>query len=271
MEPVKLDIFATQTALAVERAVAATAARDAELRAQTEQMRSSLLSAVSHDLRTPLASITGAATSLLSQSEHLAPATQRELLESIAEEAGRLERLVNNLLEITRLESGGVELHRDGHPLEEIAGAALTRLEPSLAQRPVITSFPADLPLVLVGDVLLTQLFVNLVENAVKYSPPRSPIEIAARSDRDEIVIEVKDRGSGFAAGDERRVFEKFYRGKGMDARGAGLGLAICRAIVLAHSGSIAAENRPGGGAVLRIRLPAGRQVPEAAAYAERS
>ena len=250
-----LDLFANQTALAIERTQSQNAAADARMQMETEEMRSSLLSAVSHDLRTPLASITGAASTLRSQGEKLAPGVRDELLESISEEALRLSRLVGNLLDMTRLESG-MELRRDLYPLEEIVGAALQRLEPQLAGREVAAVLPEDLPLVNVDDVLLGQVLVNLLENAAKYSPPGSAIEIAATSTLVAVQLEVRDRGPGFAEGEEKRLFEKFYRGKSEGVRGAGLGLAICRAIVMAHRGSIEALHREGGGAIFRIRLP---------------
>jgi two-component system, OmpR family, sensor histidine kinase KdpD len=224
---------------------------------KTEQMRSSLLSAVSHDLRTPLASITGAASTLRSQSEKLLPETRQELVDSIADEAERLSRLVSNLLDMTRLESG-VELRRDLYPLEEIVGAALQRLERQLGGREVTTHLPDDLPLVPGDDVLLGQLLVNLMENAIKYTPEATPIEVAAECAGDAIFLEVRDRGPGFAPQEEQRIFEKFQRGRYAGASGAGLGLAICRAIAEAHGGSIEALNRAGGGAVFRIRLPLG-------------
>jgi two-component system, OmpR family, sensor histidine kinase KdpD len=249
------DLFANQTALAIERTQSQNAAANAHMQMETEEMRSSLLSAVSHDLRTPLASITGAASTLRSQGEKLAPSVRDELLESISEEALRLSRLVGNLLDMTRLESG-MELRRDLYPLEEIVGAALQRLEPQLAGREVTAAIPEDLPLVNVDDVLLGQVLVNLLENAAKYSPPGSAIEIAATATPAAVQMEVRDRGPGFAEGEEKRLFEKFYRGKPEGVRGAGLGLAICRAIVMAHRGSIEALHREGGGAIFRIRLP---------------
>ncbi|MBK5290314.1 MAG: sensor histidine kinase KdpD [Acidobacteriia bacterium] len=258
-----LEIFASQTALAIERAQATAAAREAQLRIETEQMRSGLLSAVSHDLRTPLATITGAASSLLLHGDQLGRETKRELLESIVQEAERLSRLVNNLLEMTRLESGAVEVKREWHALEEIVGAALTRLDSLLGERPIVTQIPQDLPLISVDDVLLEQLFLNLLENAAKYTPPGSPISISAREDKQGVWIEVADSGPGFAPGDEELVWEKFYRGKAAGARGAGLGLAICRAVVVAHGGTIAAGNRPQGGAMIRIWLPLGGKPPE--------
>jgi two-component system sensor histidine kinase KdpD len=254
-----LELFANQTALAMERTSSQHAAEEARVQMQTEEMRSSLLSAVSHDLRTPLASITGAASTLRSQEDKLPLETRHELLDSIADEADRLGRLVANLLDITRLESG-VELRRDAYPLEEIVGAVLERMERQLRNRRVETRLPENLPLVYVDDVLIGQLLVNLLENANKYTPEGSAIEMEAQAEPDAVVLEVRDRGPGFAEGDERRVFEKFYRGvKGV--RGVGLGLPICRAIAEAHRGTIEAFNRAGGGAVFRVRLPLAREA----------
>lgn len=258
-----LEIFATQIALAMERSRAAARAREAQVKMETEQMRSSLLSAVSHDLRTPLATITGAATSLLSHRNQIDAATQTELIESIAQEAQRLSRLVSNLLEMTRLESGAVELKRDWHSLEEIIGTALSRLEPWLGDRPVDIRLPADLPLIHVDDVLLEQVFINLFENAAKYTPDGTEIAVSAVAGKERVVVEVMDRGPGFAPGDEQRIWEKFYRGQDAGVHGAGLGLTICRAIIDAHGGSIRAENRPGGGAVFRMELPVGGLPPQ--------
>jgi two-component system sensor histidine kinase KdpD len=242
--------------MAIERMRSRQAAESARLAMETEQMRSSLLSAVSHDLRTPLASITGAASTLRNQEDKLDPATRRDLLDSIAEEAERLSRLVSNLLDMTRLESG-VELRRDYYPLEEIVGSVLHRMDHRLARRQVITSLPQTLPLVYADDVLLGQLLVNLIENAVKYTPESAPIELVAEAADDAVALEVRDRGPGFAAGEQERIFEKFYRGRADGERSGGLGLAICRAIAQAHGGTIRAANRAGGGAVFRVRLPA--------------
>jgi K+-sensing histidine kinase KdpD len=230
------------------------------LRATTEERRSSLLSALSHDLRTPLAAITGAATTLRDESAAIDGGQRRELLETICEEADRLERLVRNLLDMTRLESGALAVKRQWFPLEEIVGSALTRLDAQLDGRPVRTDLPADLPLVSADAVLLEQVFVNLLENAAKYTPAGSPIEIVARApaDASSIAIEVADRGPGLTSGDEPRLFEKFFRGRktGAESTGAGLGLAICRGVIGAHGGTIVAANRPGGGAVFRMTLP---------------
>jgi two-component system sensor histidine kinase KdpD len=253
-----LEVFANQTALAIERTQNQHAAEAARMRMQTEEMRSSLLSAVSHDLRTPLASITGAASTLRSQGEKLPPEVRQELLESISEEAERLSRLVSNLLDMTRLESG-IELRRDLCPLEEIVGAVLQRIERQLEGREVTTHLPDTLPLVYVDDVLLGQVFLNLLENAIKYTAPGRPLEIGAEAGEGAVTVEIRDRGPGFTPGEEQRVFEKFYRGNAKGVRGAGLGLAICRAIVEAHHGTIEALNREGGGAIVRIRLPLDR------------
>jgi len=231
-------------------------AESATLRAHTEEMRSSLLSAVSHDLRTPLAVITGAATTLRDQGDKLDVAERAELLETVCEEAERLERLVRNLLDMTRLEAKGMKVKREWIPVEEIVGSALTRLERWLEGRAIVTRLPPDLPLLSVDPVLLEQVFVNLFENAAKHTPPGSAIDVTARRVDGAVEIVVADRGPGFPAGDELRIFEKFHRGRGTSAPGAGLGLAIVRGVIEAHGGTVTASNRTGGGAEMRVLLP---------------
>ncbi|HEX2870461.1 MAG TPA: sensor histidine kinase KdpD [Polyangiaceae bacterium] len=260
-----LDVLCRQVAAALERARLAEEAKQAALRARTEEMRSSLLSAVSHDLRTPLASITGAATSLRDDT-NLSAETRGELVESIVGEAERLERLVANLLDMTRLESGGIALRRDWVPLDEMIGSALTRLESRLGARQVTVSIAAEVPLLNVDPVLLEQVFVNLLENADKYTPAGSPLEVAAHSDGQRVEISIVDRGPGLPAGAEARIFEKFYRGPHSGTSGAGLGLAICKGIVQAHGGSIRAETRASGGAAFHISLPSAGTPPSVAA-----
>ncbi len=257
------EAFCRQAAFAFERARLAEEARKAALRAKSEELRSSLLSAVSHDLRTPLASITGAATSLRDD-PMLPAATRKELLDTICDEAERLERLVANLLDMTRLESGGLSPRRDWVPLDEVVGAALTRLEPKLAGRVVSTHIAPDVPLLSVDPVLMQQVFVNLLENGVKYTPDGSPIEIAAECVDSAVCIDVKDRGPGLGD-DTVHIFDKFVRGRHTGVTGAGLGLAICRGIVEAHGGTLTAENREGGGALFRIRLPVVEGAPRLA------
>ncbi len=250
-----LATFCKQTAVALERTQLAQEAHDAERRVEREELRSSLLSSVSHDLRTPLAAITGAATTLLE--EEAEPATRRDLLETIAEEAGRLNRLVRNLLDMTRLESGGLVVSKEWTPLEEIVGAALDRSDAQLRGRPVKIVLPEDLPLVPVDGVLLEQAFLNLIENAAKYTPPGTPVEVAARAEPGQVVVEVSDRGPGLPEGGEEKVFEKFYRGQPRGGPGGtGLGLAIARGIVAAHGGTLTASGRSGGGAAFRMTIP---------------
>jgi len=258
----QLETFANQTALALERAQLADEAEAARVRVETEQLRNSLLSSVSHDLRTPLATITGAASTLLDGGDRVDAVTRRELLESIHEEAERLNRLVQNLLEMTRLASGALSLRREWHPLEEVVGAALGRLGKRLADRKVITRIPDDLPLVQIDDVLIEQVLINLLDNAVKHTRPGTPIMIVATASGDTVRVEVTDRGPGLPPGTEHDVFEKFWRGPGAGGRGAGLGLAISKAIVQAHGGRIWAQNVPEGGAAFFFSLPNPEKPP---------
>ena len=260
----QLETFANQMALAIERAQASEDARRAEVRAEAERLRNSLLSSVSHDLRTPLASITGAASSLLEAGAELGDATRTELLSSIHQEAERLDRLVDNLLEMTRLEAGGVVIHREWQPLEGVLGAALKQLDGRLRDREVHIDLPGDLPLVPFDAMLIEQVLINLLENAVKYTPAGSAIDISAAGVGGAVRVDIADRGPGFATGEEERVFDKFYRSPGAKGRGVGLGLTISRAIIDTHGGTIWAEPRAGGGAVFHFTLPIGGVPPEA-------
>jgi two-component system sensor histidine kinase KdpD len=256
-EPLRqLETFVNQTALALERERLAGEAQDARVRAETERLRNALLTSVSHDLRTPLATITGAASTILENGSRLDDQTRRELLESVREEAERLNRLVQNLLEMTRLESGALQLRKEWHPLEEVIGAALGRLAKRLADRRITTRVPPDLPLVAIDDVLVEQVLVNLLDNAIKYTPVGSPIAIMATATDRGVTVEIADRGPGLPRGEEDRVFEKFYRGQPAGGRGAGLGLAICQGIVKAHGGRIWAQNLPEGGVAFLFTLP---------------
>lgn len=261
-----LETFANQTALAIERATLAMERHQAQMQIETERMRNSLLSSVSHDLRTPLASITGATSSLLDSGHQLDSAARQELLLTVYEEAERLNRLVSNLLDMTRIESGSVQLHKEWQALEEVVGAVLTRLHKHLQGRTITTHIPPDLPLVAFDSILIEQVLINLIDNALKYTPPGSPIDVSAwmegsatEHSTPAMVVEVADRGPGFAPGDEQRIFDKFFRAQSRQSpgdRGVGLGLTICRGIIEAHGGTIQAENRPGGGARFRFTLP---------------
>lgn len=251
-----LETFVRQGALAIERAQLAEEAKAAALRVRLEEMRSSLLSAVSHDLRTPLSAIIGAATTLRDDSATVPAGERAGLLDAICEEAERMERLVANLLDMTRLESGGLRVRREWVPLEEIIGSALTRLESRLGGRAVTTRLAEGMPLLSVDPLLIEQVLVNLLENAAKYTPAGSPIEVGARWDDAMVTIEVADRGLGLPEEALGKVFEKFYRGPHVGIGGVGLGLSICKGMVEAHGGSIEVFNREGGGAVFRLTLP---------------
>ncbi len=246
----------------------ASDARAASVKAHDEEMRSTLLSAVSHDLRTPLAAITGAATALRDDGAGLDTARRDDLTTTICEEAERMERLIANLLDMTRLASGAMKVRREWVPLEEVVGSALTRLDARLTGRAVRVDLPAALPLASVDPLLLEQVFVNLLENAARHTPASTPIEISARArDDGDVQVDVADRGPGLAVGDEARVFERFYRGAGAGRGGVGLGLPISRGIAEAHGGTLTAHAREGGGAVFRLTLPG--QGPEPSMPAE--
>jgi two-component system sensor histidine kinase KdpD len=252
-----LVAFANQIAMALERATLSKTAQEAELLAEREQIRSTLLSSVSHDLRTPLASITGAATSLLESSQAVQQPEARELCQSIVQESERLNRLVANLLDMTKLEFGGIRVRKDWQSVEEMVGSALSRLEKRLAKRRVSIKLPADLPLLAVDDILIEQVIINLLDNAVKYTPESTLINISARVHEREMIIEIANDGPSLAEGEEEKIFQKFYRGKTeAQTAGAGLGLAICRGFVEAHGGRIWAANRERGGVSFFIVLP---------------
>ncbi|MET0412117.1 MAG: DUF4118 domain-containing protein, partial [Polyangiaceae bacterium] len=251
----QVDAFSAQMALALERALLAEETEQARRDVEAEQLRSALLSSVSHDLRTPLAVITGAASTLLESTPQLAPAARQDLTRSILEEAERLNRLIKNLLDMTRLESGAVQVKREWVSLEEVVGAALNRLEARLAGRELRVALPADLPLLPFDAVLIEQVLINLLENALKYGA--DPIEIGASAQSGGVMVEVADHGPGIPAGEETRVFDKFHRAaREGSPGGVGLGLAICRGIVAAHGGKIWVQNREQGGAAFRFTLP---------------
>lgn len=250
-----LETLSNQIALGLERALLAKESHLAQVQAETERTRNAILSAVSHDLRTPLAAITGAASSLLNWPPGM-DSSRLELIQGIYGEANRLDRLVKNLIDMTRLEAGALQVKKVWHPIDEIVGAALTRLGDRLQRHRVTTNFPHDLRLVPVDGVMIQQVLINLLENAVKYAPPESVIELSAATTGKDILFEVADRGPGVPQGDEERVFDKFYRVHPAREGGVGLGLTICRGIIEAHGGRIWVEPRPGGGTLFRFTLP---------------
>jgi len=256
-----LEAVASLAAIVVERLHYAQAAQHAQLGVESERLRSSLLSAVSHDLRTPLTVLVGLADALTRSRPPLAGG-QQETAAAIRDESMRMSSLVHNLLDMARLQSGSVHLRREWQPLEEIVGSSLAGLETRLAGQHVVTHLPADLPLLEFDAVLMERVLFNLLENAIKYAPG-GEIVIAAKLVAGEVEVSVSDDGLGLAPGSEHAVFELFERGRQEGATtGAGLGLAICRAIVEAHGGRIAAANKAGGGACFSFFLPLG--VPPA-------
>jgi two-component system sensor histidine kinase KdpD len=217
------------------------------------ELQEALLNSVSHNLRAPLASITGVLDSLIADRELLDETTQRELLSAARDEATRLKRLIRNLLDITRVEGGAVRLRIEPCDLTDAVSAALVQLENRPASRLVRLDIPHDLPPVPMDFALISQTLVNLIDNAWKYAGAAFPIEIRARREGGSVRVEVADRGRGFEGQDLDRIFDKFYSSGG---QGIGLGLSICREFVGAHGGEIRAENRQGGGAVISFTLP---------------
>jgi two-component system sensor histidine kinase KdpD len=242
------------------------AVRDSEREAQTERLRNALLSSVSHDLRTPLAVITGSVTALLGGDQTLPKERRREYLKTISSEANHLNRLVRNLLDMTSLEAGAMRARKEWLPLEEVVGVALNRLEEALQSRPVNVSIPAE-TLAPFDASLVEQVLVNLVENAIKYTPPDSAIEIVARRVEEGVEVEVADAGPGVPAGKEEQIFEKFHRAATVG--GMGIGLTICRGIITAHGGRIWCTNRGSGGASFHFVLPCGEGPPPMRALPE--
>ena len=261
-----LETFAVQIAGALERTWLTEEAEGARIAVETERLRNAVLSSVSHDLRTPLAGILGAASGLQEGEGRLSPATRAELVGGIRTEAERLDRVLANLLDMTRLEAGAVTPHKEWQPIEEVVGSALNRLERKLEGRRVDVDVPADLPLIPVDALLIEQVLVNLLENAIRHTPPGTPIEVGARPRGGrEVLVRVSDRGPGLPPGEEERVFEKFHRAAAPGVPGTGLGLSVCRGLVRVHGGTISARNREGGGACFEFTIPIEGTPPGAA------
>ena len=251
------ETFASLAATAIERAQLADKAQHAQVVQATEDLQNALLNSISHDLRTPLVSITGALTSLQEDGAMLDERAHQALLENAREETERLNRLVGNLLDMTRLEAGALHLKREPSDMQDAIGSALEQLKRRLRGRDVRVDVPNDLPLVSMDFSLIVQVLVNLIDNALKYARRNTPIEIRARAQPNQIQVQVMDRGVGIPSPDLPRVFDKFYRVQHPDlVSGTGMGLAICKGIIEAHGGTITAENRLGGGALLTFTLP---------------
>jgi len=230
---------------------------------ETERLRNSVLSALSHDLRTPLAGLVGASSSLLSDELTLRPEGRRELARLIYDESRRMQVLVENLLEMARLESGPVQLQQDWEALDEILGVVLPTWRRQLAPRSLQASLPPELPLLRFDPRLIERVLANLLENAGKYTPDSTTVEISARVLDDAVELSIADDGPGFRD-DPDLLFRKFYRGDSAGpAVGAGLGLAICRSIMEAHGGHIRAEHRQPRGACFTLSLPRSAEPQE--------
>lgn len=253
-----LDALASLLAIAVERLHYVEVAQASEMSMLSERLRNSILSALSHDLRTPLTALGGLAETL-SLIRPALPQPALDTAQAIHEQATRLSALVGKLLDLARLKTGDVHLRREWQPLEEVIGASIKLLAGALVAHPVRVSLAAELPLLAFDALLLERVFCNLLENAAKFSPPGSAIEVRAERHGDVVEVSVCDRGPGFPAGCDATLFQRFERGGApADTPGSGLGLAICSAIIAAHDGAIEAGNRTDGGACVRFRLPVG-------------
>jgi two-component system sensor histidine kinase KdpD len=252
-----LETFAGQIALAIERANLAEEAETARVSAETESLRNTLLASISHDLRTPLAVIAGASSALNDKTLRLDDGSRAQLAASIEDKAQEMSELISNVLDLMRFETGEVHLRRDWQTVDDLIGTALARVEVRLGDRTLEVSVPQDLPAVHVDAPLVTQVLVNILENAAKHTPAGTRISISATPGEDVVQVVIDDNGPGLPPGDPERLFAKFQRGREeSNTGGAGLGLAICRAIINAHGGRISATQRPDGGARFLFTLP---------------
>ena len=262
-----IGAFAGQTAVALQRAQYDAQIRRARVDAEASDMRAALFSSITHDLRTPLASITAGVSSLLERGVDYDDREREELLRTSLEEANRLNRMVANLLDLARLRAGALQPATEPMPIEDVLESVLRRMAPVLAPFALRTVIRPDLPLVAIDPIQIDQVLTNLLENAVRFAPPASEIKVTANAWRQQVEVRVSDQGPGIAAEERERVFEPFYkRDAGLGRGGTGLGLAIARAIVQAHGGRIRAEGTPAGGASVVFDLPvaAGERVEAA-------
>src|SRR5260221_688712 len=256
--------FLDQATSVIERARLRRENMRIEILQRTDELRAALLSSVSHDLRTPLSSIKAAASSLLQEDVQWDDEARRSFALTIEREAVRLNRLVSNLLDMSRFEGGALRPEKEWYSLNELIREVLGRLQPLLQGRSVRAHLPDDLQPVELDYSQMDQVLTNLIENAARYTPPESPIDVSVHSEGEQVIISVADRGPGIPPGDLERVFDKFYRvlpsRQGVKyPTGSGLGLAVSKGLVEAHGGRIWAENREGGGAVFSVALPAGK------------
>ncbi|HEY3109097.1 MAG TPA: ATP-binding protein, partial [Chloroflexota bacterium] len=238
------------------------AAREAALLRRSDELKTALLRAVSHDLRTPLAAIKANVSGLRQADARYSDEDRAEALAAVEDEADRLDHLVSNLLDLSRIEGGALRPRAGQHDLAELVGAVVARLGPRLAGRPISIDVPDDLPSVACDYGQIEQVVANLIENAALHTPQRTPIRVRARVADRVAQVEVVDRGPGVPAADRERLFRPFERGAAPRARGSGLGLAIARGLVEAHGGRIWVEEAPGGGARFAFTLPVAREGP---------
>ncbi|QXE93099.1 hypothetical protein KP001_16250 [Geomonas subterranea] len=252
-----LNAYATQVAIALERLRLLQQAQETRILKERENLERALLNSISHDLRTPLTAITGALSAVLEEGEKLNSASRDELLENAREEAARLNRFVGNLLDMTRLEAGVLQLKKEPCDVQDLVGTALGAVDPRLGGVEVTVRLAPELPLVPLDFVLMLQVLVNLLDNALKHGGAGGSIEVGAYAEGARLVIEVADRGPGVPEESLARIFEKFYRTPVPEVvGGTGLGLSICRGIVEAHGGCVRAANRPGGGLTIAVQVP---------------
>jgi two-component system sensor histidine kinase KdpD len=262
-EQTVLGTLAEQVALALDRLALREAAARAEVLERTDELKSALLHAVSHDLRTPLASIKATATSLLDPAIHWDSATQQQFIGAIDAECDRLTELVNNLLEMSRIEGGALQIKRDWYAIGEVIETVCERLAPRLADHPVTVDVPPDLPLIPMDFMKIDQVLTNLLENAIKYTPPHTPIRIRAVAWAGMLAVTVADAGPGVTPQHLAHLFDKFYRASGAGGPpGSGLGLSIVKGMVEAHGGTISAQSSPGQGLTITFTLPLAVPTP---------
>jgi two-component system sensor histidine kinase KdpD len=252
-----LQAFSDLIAVCIENIRLSEEANKAEILKAKDKLQTAILNSISHDLRTPLVSVIGVLSSLQEEGMDLDETSRKNLIQVAYEDARRLNNFIANLLDISRIEAGAIKLLRQPIDVAELISVALERLENRASQRQINIDLPSELPLIDVDSNLCVQVFVNILDNALKYSPENSSIEISARQVDRQIEIEIADRGIGIPQSDLPRVFDKFYRVQRSDkVHGTGLGLSICKGIVESHGGSITAENRQDGGTIIKLRLP---------------
>ena len=257
-----LETFVSQVALMIEREMLDEAAEQSAMLQKSEHLYNTLLNSISHELRTPIATITGAASSLSNESTYVDPAKRALLLQDIVDSAERLNRLVENLLDMSRLASGRLTLKLEWCDVADVIGVAVKHMGKLLAGRPIIIQHDPQTPLVQMDFILIDQVLSNLLDNACAYTPANTPIEISSRAIPGKLVISVADHGPGIPEADLEHIFEKFYRLPGSASGGTGLGLSVSRGIVDAHGGQLTAENVPGAGARFSIFLPTSAPPP---------